>query len=105
VWLVGLSPIVGHEQAGQRPAIVVSNDAFNAGPTDLVVIVPLTTTRRRTPLHVEVAPPEGGLTAVSFIMCEQVRSVSIQRLSRRIGVLAPTTMTAVAIRLRQLLQL
>ncbi|MGH3754803.1 MAG: type II toxin-antitoxin system PemK/MazF family toxin, partial [Pseudonocardiaceae bacterium] len=54
----------GHRAAArgdQRPAIVVSADGLNRGASGLVIVVPLTTTRRDLPLHVEVEPETSGL--------------------------------------------
>ena len=105
VWLVDLNPTRGHEQAGRRPALVASADEFNHGPAGLVIVVPMTTRERGIPLHVSVDPPEGGLDRRSFIKCEDVRSVSEQRLVRRFGVVAPETLALVADRLRIVLDL
>ncbi len=85
VWLVDLNPTKGHEQAGKRPGLVISDDIFNAGPAGLVVILPLTTKNKNIPLHERIAPPEGGLREVSYVKCEDIRSVSQQRLSGRMG--------------------
>lgn len=105
IWLTNLDPTVGHEQAGTRPALILSFDAFNQGPAGLVVAVPLTTVSRNIPLHVRVAPPEGGLAAVSYIKCEDVRSLSKLRLLRRWGRLDDATMRLVEDRIRILLAL
>lgn len=105
VWLVDLNPTRGHEQAGTRPALVVSADEFNHGPAGLVIVAPMTTRERGIPLHVSVDPPEGGLDRRSFIKCEDVRSVSEQRLVRRFGVVSPETLALVADRLRIVLDL
>lgn len=105
VWLVDLNPTRGHEQAGTRPALVVSADDFNHGPAGLVILVPMTTRERRIPLHVSVDPPEGGLNRRSFIKCEDVRSVSEERLVRRFGLVSPDTLSLVADRLRIVLDL
>jgi mRNA interferase MazF len=105
VWSVDLNPTRGREQRGSRPSIVVSNDNFNNGPADLIVIVPLTGTYRGLPLHVKIDPPEGGLRKQSFAKCEDVRSVSKERLTRRWGNVTPSTMAEVANRLRMLLDL
>jgi mRNA interferase MazF len=105
VWLVDLNPTRGHEQAGTRPALVVSADEFNHGPAGLVIVVPMTTTERGIPLHVSVDPPEGGVDRRSFIKCEDVRSISEQRLVRRFGVVSPDTLSLVADRLRIVLDL
>ena len=105
IWSVNLSPTVGHEQAGMRPALVVSVDAFNHGPADLVLVVPLTTAARGIPFHVPVHPPEGGVTRPSFIKCEDVWSISRQRLTDRWGSVHGNTIAAVEERLRILLDL
>ena len=82
IWLVDLNPVCGHEQAGRRPALVVSVDGFNHGPAGLVIVIPITTKDKGIPLHVGVFPPEGGLNEQSFIKCEDVRSVAKERLVR-----------------------
>ncbi len=105
VWTVDLDPGRGHEQTGRRPAIVVSTDRFNHGPAGLVVVVPITSVEKRIPLHVEVAPPEGGLRRRSFIKPEDLRSISTERLERRLGTVSSATMEAVETRLRVLLEL
>ena len=105
VWLVDLNPTRGHEQAGRRPALVVSSDVFNHGPAGLVVLIPLTTRDRRIPLHIRVDPPEGGVRKPSFVKCEDVRSVSTIRLVQRWGEVSPQTLAGVADRLRILLEL
>ena len=57
------------------------------------------------PFHVPVHPPEGGVTKISFIKCEDVRSISKDRLIRRFGSVAGNTIDAVEDRLRILLDL
>lgn len=85
--------------------MVLSVDAFNRGLAGLVIVAPLTATARRVASHVPLTPPEGGLDRSSFIMCETVRSISTERLVRRLGVLNPPTIEAVDDRLRVLLGL
>jgi mRNA interferase MazF len=103
--MIDLNPTRGHEQAGTRPGLVVSSDAFNSGPAGLVIILPLTSQEKRVRSHVPVSPPEGGLRKPSFIKCEDIRSVSVERLSKRLGRVAPETMNAVEFRLRILIEL
>jgi len=105
VWLIDFSPTRGHEQTGTRPGLVISVDLFNHGPAGLVVVLPLTTRHRGVPLHVAVDPPEGGLRERSFIKCEDVRSVSTERLIGKWGTTAPMTLRLVEDRLRLLLGL
>ncbi|MCP4662142.1 MAG: type II toxin-antitoxin system PemK/MazF family toxin [bacterium] len=102
VWIVDLGRTRGHEQAGSRPALVVSVDRFNHGPAGLVVILPITTRHKRVPFHVQADPPEGGLRESSFIKCEDVRSVSKARLTDCWGSVSPSTIAAVENRLRTL---
>jgi len=105
VWLAELSPTRGHEQAGRRPALVVSDDLFNRGPADLVIVVPMTSKVRNIPSHVPVDPPEGGVDRRTVVLCEAVRSISVERLVVRWGALERPTMAAVEDRLRILLRL
>lgn len=92
VWLVDLGATTGREQAGARPALVVSIDGLNQGPAELAIILPLTSRERPGfPSRVEIVPPEGGLKRTSYVICEQIRAISILRFRRRLGaVSAPT---------------
>jgi mRNA interferase MazF len=105
IWVVELSPTRGREQAGTRPALIVSADPLNHGPAQLVVVVPLTSTHRGIPLHVQIDPPNGGVNETSYAMCEAIRSVSKQRLQRRWGKVDAPTMDVVDDRLRIALNL
>lgn len=78
-------PVVGHEQDGRRPFLVISVDPMNRSAAKLVIAVPLTTTDHGSKLHVRVEPPAGGLDRVSFAMAEMVRSFSSERLRKRLG--------------------
>jgi mRNA interferase MazF len=105
VWLADLNPTRGHEQAGQRPVLIVSEDLFNRGPADLVIVVPITSTLRPIPSHIRLTPPEGGLKNESAALCEAVRSISKHRLLRRLGSVSTMRMTLVEDALRILLRL
>jgi len=105
VWEVHLDPTIGREQAGTRPALVLSIDKFNQGPAELVILLPITSKNKSQPLHVSVTPPEGGLTLPSFIKCDDIRSVSKRRLNRFCGTIAAQTMAEVEKRMRILLHL
>jgi len=105
IWWVDLSPVRGHEPAGRRPGLVVSVDAFNHGPAGLVHVIPITTKKKGIPFHVEVLPPEGGLARRSFLKCEDLRSVAIERLLEVCGSVGPGTLAEVEDRLRILLGL
>ncbi len=105
VWLVDLNPVRGHEQAGKRPALVVSVDLFNQGPGGLVVALPISSKPKGVPFHVAVPGAEGGLRQPSFIKCEDIRSVAKERLVQRLGTVSRATMDEVQDRLRILLDL
>ena len=105
VWLADLDPVRGHEQGRRRPCVIVSDDTFNHGPAGMVVVVPLTTTGRGVPLHVVVDTPDGGVRARSFIKCEDIRSISVERLIDHWGAVSDAVMRDVEDRLRILLNL
>jgi len=96
-------PVIGHEQAGRRPALIVTANLFNASPAGLVAVLPITSKHRALPSRVRVTPPEGGLSMESWIITEQARTVSKKRLVSRLGSVAPSTIEAVETSLRFLL--
>ena len=105
IWLVTLDPTVGREQAGRRPALVISDDLFNQSHAELVVVLPVTSKGKGIRSHVPISPPEGGLSVQSYIKCEDVRSISIQRLEQRLGKVTAGTLKEVENRLRIILVL
>jgi len=96
VWFCDLSPIRGHEQAGSRPAVVISVDQLSAGASELAIVVPLTRTNRPSPLYVALDPPEGGVRERSYAMPEMVRSISRERLSARWGTISGQKLADIA---------
>ena len=105
IWLADLNPTRGREQAGMRPCLVVSVDLFNQSPADLVIVIPITTRNRNIRSHVAVSPPEGGVREQSYIKCEDVRSISSERLVSCWGKVDDEVMSEVESRLRILLGL
>jgi mRNA interferase MazF len=93
IFLADLEPIVGHEQNGRRPFLVLSILQMNQARLDLAIGIPLTTTPRGTSLHVRVEPASSGLDRVSYAMPEMIRSVSTERFSRRLGRVSLETVT------------
>lgn len=83
--MVDFGDPVGHEQGYRRPAVVVSADRLNASRAGLVVVVPLTRTRRGLPSHIEVEPGGSGLAGTSYAKAEDLKSISTDRLQRRLG--------------------
>lgn len=87
-----LNPVVGSEQRGVRPVLVVSNDQFNQAVTNLTV-VPLTSTQRRLyPSEVLVPATLAGQPLTSIIMAHQIRTISKERLIRVLGYLEDPAM-------------
>ena len=105
VWQVELRPTRGREQDGQRPALIVSDDRFNQGAAELVIVIPISKTNRRIPSHIFVPKGEAGLDFDSYIMCEAIRSVSTERLVRFRGALTYPRIEEVQEMLRVLLRL
>lgn len=85
VWLVDFGDPLGQEQAGTRPAVVVSADPLNESRAGVVIVVPTTTAPRGLPSHIEIGSAGSGLDEVSYAKCEDVKSVSEQRLIGRLG--------------------
>jgi mRNA interferase MazF len=109
IWPADLGTGRGHEQAGQRPVLVVSDDAFNAGLAGLVMAVPLTSKVAKTkhiPAHIRVDPPEGGLKTPSVILSDQLRTISKDRLGNApCGTVSAASLAEVEKALRLLLGL
>ncbi|MFZ1924959.1 MAG: type II toxin-antitoxin system PemK/MazF family toxin [Solirubrobacteraceae bacterium] len=97
-------PTRGSQQAKARPFAIVSVEQLNRSPVGLSLAVPLTRTDFDNALHLAIDPPEGGLRQRSFAMPEQVRAVSHERLSRRLGRLRPATREELLRRCRLLLR-
>lgn len=105
VWFADFGDPIGHEQEWRRPCLIVSVDGLNHGPAGLAIVLPITSIEKGIPYHVEVNPPEGGLKARSFIKCEDVRSISTDRLIKQFGTVTPAILSEVSYRLRVLLNL
>lgn len=105
VWLVDFGEPVGHEQGFRRPAVIVSVDRFNRSRAGLVVVLPVTSERRGLPSHIEAEPGSSGLDHVSYVKTEDVKSVSAERLLRRLGRVSSDVMYRAEVALRLLLGL
>ena len=107
IYLLRLDPAEGSEQAGTRPAVVVSRTSLNRA-SPVVVVCPLTDAARvphRYPCDVEVRPPEAGLKKDSVVLTGQVRAVAKSRLLRRLGELSPEILRQVERALKTTLDL
>jgi len=102
IWLVDFGEPVGREQAGMRPAVVVSADRLNEGPSSVLMVVPITSARRDLPSHVEIDHPGSGLDRISYAKCEDFKSISERRLVRQIGAVEAAGMAGIERVLRYL---
>ena len=87
VFFANLNPTLGSEQSGTRPVVVVSRNAINAN-SPVVVVLPITSAnnkRKLYPSQVAVPAGAGGLVNESVVLCEQVRTISKERLQMRKG--------------------
>jgi mRNA interferase MazF len=105
VWLVDFGEPVGREQSGRRPADIMSADALNVSRAGVVIVVPTTTTHRGLPSHVEIEPGVSGLDQVSYAECEDVKSISEQRLITRLGTVTDVIMFTISRIVRFLLDI
>ena len=91
-----LDPVLGSEQGGTRPVVVVQNNVGNRySPTVIVLAVTSRMNKARLPTHIEVPSPIGGLPRDSVILAEQVRTLDKQRLTERLGALPESVMAQV----------
>lgn len=97
-------PTRGTEQAKARPFAIVSVDQLNRASIGISLAVPLTRTDFGNALHLAIEPLEGGLREPSYAMPEQLRALSHERLSRRLGRLRPDTREELLRRCRLLLR-
>lgn len=105
IWLVDFGDPVGREQAGTRPALVVSSDGLNEGPAGVLMVIPITTVRRDLPSHIEIDSVGSGLDQVSYAKCEDLKSIAVERLVHRLGTVESSVMLRVGSVLRYLLAL
>jgi len=107
IWLVDWSPSRGSEQAGIRPAVVVQTDAANLNPRyPNTIVVTVSTKGKAVPFHVPIGPSEqNGLKEKSFVKCEQVLTISKDRLVRRVGRLEEDCLASVNSSIRKVLEL
>lgn len=89
LFFADLSPVVGSEQGGVRPVLVVQNDVGNKySPTIIVAAVTSQTGKAKLPTHVQLEATQGGLSKNSVVLLEQLRTIDKQRLKERIGTLS-----------------
>ena len=95
IYYADLSPVVGSEQGGVRPVLIVQNDVGNRySPTVIAAAITSQTGKARLPTHIEVHA-DSGLAKSSIVLLEQIRTLDKRRLKDRMGHLDDETMTLV----------
>ncbi|NLY60697.1 MAG: type II toxin-antitoxin system PemK/MazF family toxin [Clostridiales bacterium] len=96
IYYADLSPVVGSEQGGVRPVLVVQNDIGNKySPTVIVAAITSQIHKGKLPTHVEISASDYGLPKDSVILLEQIRTIDKKRLKEKIGYLSPEMMEKV----------
>ena len=86
IFYADLSPVVGSEQGGTRPVLIVQNDMGNRhSPTVIAVAITSQMNKARLPTHIELEGPAVGLTKDSVVLLEQIRTIDKRRLREHIG--------------------
>ena len=92
-----LDPVVGSEQGGIRPVLVVQNDVGNRySPTVIVLAITGQVNKNRLPTHVSIPAGTNGLAKDSVVLAEQIRTLDKRRLREKIGSLKPEEMQRVS---------
>jgi len=96
VFFADLSPVVGSEQGGQRPVIIIQNNIGNRySPTVIISAITAKIAKAKLPTHVEVKKDDVGLIKDSVILLEQIRTIDKKRLIQKLGTLDKKTMERV----------
>ena len=96
IYYADLSPVVGSEQGGLRPVLIVQNDIGNRySPTVIAAAITSRTTKNRLPTHIDVYAARTGLAKDSVILLEQIRTLDKTRLREKMGHLDDSAMSRV----------
>lgn len=96
IFYAQLNPVVGSEQGGIRPVLIVQNDIGNQySPTTIVAAITSQINKAKLPTHVEISAAKTGLEKDSVILLEQIRTIDKSRLKQKIAVLDEETMAKV----------
>ena len=96
IFYADLSPVVGSEQGGVRPVLIVQNDTGNRySPTVIAAAITSQTGKARLPTHIELAAQNYGLTRNSVVLLEQIRTLDKRRLREHMGHLDEAQMAMV----------
>ncbi|GMA97794.1 type II toxin-antitoxin system PemK/MazF family toxin [Pelosinus sp. IPA-1] len=96
IYYANLSPVVGSEQGGHRPVLVIQNDVGNKySPTVIVVAITSQISKAKLPTHVEINSKQSSLEKDSVILLEQLRTIDKRRLKEKVSHLNDDIMSMV----------
>lgn len=86
IYYADLSPVVGSEQGGVRPVLIIQNDVGNKySPTVIATAITSQINKAKMPTHIEIDANEYGLSKNSVVLAEQIRTIDKKRLKEKIG--------------------
>ena len=86
IYYADLSPVVGSEQGGVRPVLIIQNDIGNRySPTVIAAAITSRSTKANLPTHIRLMANESGLAKDSVVLLEQIRTIDKRRLKERMG--------------------
>ncbi len=96
IYYADLSPVVGSEQGGVRPVLIVQNDVGNKhSPTVIAAAITSQKEKAKLPTHIELSSLNCGLAKDSVVLLEQIRTIDKKRLKEKMGELVITSMSQV----------
>ena len=96
IYWADLNPVIGHEQGGRRPVLIIQNDVGNRyGATTIVAPITSSLSAKVYPTEVRIPAETDGLTKNSSVLLNQIKAIDKRRLERRIGQLDKATMRQV----------
>ena len=96
IYYADLSPVVGSEQGGIRPVLIIQNDVGNKySPTVIAAAITSRINKAKMPTHIEITARDYGLNKDSVILLEQIRTIDKRRLREKIGRIDGSVMTSV----------
>lgn len=96
IYYADLSPVVGSEQGGMRPVLIIQNDIGNRySPTVIAAAITSQLTKAKLPTHIDVFADRCGLSRDSVVLLEQIRTIDKRRLKEKMGHLDDTVMAKV----------
>ncbi len=96
IYYADLSPVIGSEQGGLRPVLIVQNDVGNRySPTVIAAGITSKISKTKLPTHIDVPGDDAGLAKDSIILLEQIRTIDKKRLKEKMGHLDDETMSSV----------